>query len=154
MLKPCKSVQETSEEVMFIKAWQIARQIISIEVWCLCSAKTVSIENYKIQISRSFFHAYPSYLCRVSFLTTLDIYKDYFKGRQRWCKVMQLDAKSLCMHIVTEDNCPSSSYSCVEVAASLHQGYYNQGASWSSSFGWTEKLCSQHISQVGVLVMY
>ena len=42
---------------------------------------TVSIVNYEIQISKSVFNAYPSYLCRVSFLTTLDIYKDYFKGR-------------------------------------------------------------------------
>ena len=47
------------------------------------SKKAVSIENYEIQISRSVFHAYPSYLCRVSFLTTLDIYKDYFKGHKR-----------------------------------------------------------------------
>ena len=44
------------------------------------SIEAVSIENYEIQISRSVFHAYPSYLCRLSFLTTLDIYKDYFKG--------------------------------------------------------------------------
>ena len=40
----------------------------------------VSIENYEIQISKYVFHAYPSYLCRVSILTTLDIYKDYSKG--------------------------------------------------------------------------
>ena len=31
-LKPCKSVQETSEEVLYFKARQIARQIVSIEV--------------------------------------------------------------------------------------------------------------------------
>ena len=47
------------------------------------STEAASIENYEIQISRFVFHAYPSYLCRISFLTTLDIYKDYFKGRQR-----------------------------------------------------------------------
>ena len=52
------------------------------------------------------------YLCSVSFLTSLDIYKDYFKGRQRCSKVMQFDEKSLCMQIVTGDRiCPSSSYS-------------------------------------------
>ena len=45
------------------------------------STEVVSIENYEIQISRSVFHTYPSYLCKVYFLTTLDIYKDYFKGR-------------------------------------------------------------------------
>ena len=48
-----------------------------------CSTNTVSIKNYEIQIFRYGFQAYPSYLCRVSFPTTLDIYKDYFKGRLR-----------------------------------------------------------------------
>ena len=75
------------------------------------STDAVSIENYEIQISRSVFTHIQVYLSRVSFLTTLDICKDYFKGRQRCCKVMQLYAKSLCMKIVTGDNCPSSSYS-------------------------------------------
>ena len=37
---------------------------------------------------------------------------------------------------------------------SLRQGFCNQGVSWSSSFEWTGELCNQHISQVGVLVMY
>ena len=84
VLKPYKSVKKTSEEVLFIKAQWIARQInlprfnknsqqLSTEV--------VSIENYEIQISRSVFRAYPSYLCKVTFLTTLYIYKDFFKGR-------------------------------------------------------------------------
>ena len=48
-----------------------------------CSTKIVSIENYEIQISRFVFMHIQVYLCRVSFLTTLDVYKDYFKGRQR-----------------------------------------------------------------------
>ena len=42
----------------------------------------LSIEAYKIQIFISVFHTYLSYLYRVSFLTTLDIYKDYFKSCQ------------------------------------------------------------------------
>ena len=46
------------------------------------STKIVSIENYEIQISRSVFMHFQVYLCRVSFFTILDIYKDYFKGRQ------------------------------------------------------------------------
>ena len=76
------------------------------------SIEAVSIENYKIRISRFDFTHIHVYFCRISFLTTLDIYNDYFKGRHRLCKVMQLDAKSLCMQIVTEDRiCPSSSYS-------------------------------------------
>ena len=72
----------------------------------------VSIENYEIRISRSDFTYIHVYLCRVSFLTPLDIYNDYFKGRLKCCKVIQLDANWLCMQIVTEDIiCPNSSYS-------------------------------------------
>ena len=89
VLKSCKSVKKSSEEVLFIKTWQIAWQLhlSRFNIWISTNSSTVvSIENYEIQIFRSVFHAYPSYLCRVSFLTTLDIYKDYFKGRQTWCK--------------------------------------------------------------------
>ena len=45
-----------------------------------CSINTVSIENYEIQISRSVFTHIKVYLCRVSFLTILDIYKDYSRA--------------------------------------------------------------------------
>ena len=45
--------------------------------------KAISIENYEIQIFKSNFTHIYVYLYRVSFLTTLDIYKDYFKDRQR-----------------------------------------------------------------------
>ena len=76
------------------------------------STEAIFIENYKIQIFIYDFTHIHVYLCRVSFLTTLDIYKDYFKSRKRWCKVMQLDENSLCMQIVIWDKiCPSSSYS-------------------------------------------
>ena len=54
------------------------------------STAAVSVENYKIRISRSDFTHIHVYLYTVSFLTTLDIYKDYFKGHH---KMMQLDAK-------------------------------------------------------------
>ena len=47
---------------------------------------TLSIENYEIQIFRSLFYAYPNYVFRFSFLTTLDIYKDYLKGCLTGCK--------------------------------------------------------------------
>ena len=56
------------------------------------STKDVSIENYEIRISRSDFTHIHVYLCRVSFFITLDIYKDYFKGCLKCCKVIQLDA--------------------------------------------------------------
>ena len=44
------------------------------------SIEAISIEDYEIWIFRSNFTYIHMYLCRVSFLITLDIYKDYFKG--------------------------------------------------------------------------
>ena len=45
------------------------------------SSTAVSIENYEIIIiSRSDFRPMLTCMCRVSFLTTLDIYKVYFEG--------------------------------------------------------------------------
>ena len=44
--------------------------------------EVVYIENYEIQIFRFDVTHINVYLCRVSFLTTLDIYKDYLKDRQ------------------------------------------------------------------------
>ena len=43
------------------------------------SSTAISIENYEIQISRSDFRSMLTCICRVSFLTTLDIYKTYFQ---------------------------------------------------------------------------
>ena len=45
------------------------------------STQAVSVKNYEIRLFRSNCMQILVYLCRVSFLTTLDIYKDYFKGR-------------------------------------------------------------------------
>ena len=83
VLKPCKSVQKTNEEVFSLKLDRQLEQIYLSRFNVQFSTEAISIKNYEIQISRSVFHAYPSYLCRVSFLTTLDIYNDYFKGHQR-----------------------------------------------------------------------
>ena len=44
--------------------------------------EVVYIENYEIQIFRFDVTHIHVYLCRVSFLTTLNMYKDYFKNRQ------------------------------------------------------------------------
>ena len=90
VLKLCKSIQESSEEVLFIKSRQM--YLSRFNIWSSTNYPiAASNKNYEIQISRYVFHAYPSYLCRVFFLTTLDIYKDYFQGRQRWCNLMQSD---------------------------------------------------------------
>ena len=79
VLKPCKSVQKSSEEVLFIKAWQMYLSIF--KMWSSIDSLTaVSIENYENQIFRSVIHVYPSYVFSFSFLTTLDIYNDCFKG--------------------------------------------------------------------------
>ena len=57
---------------------------------------TIPVENYEIRLFRSDYTHIPMYLCRVSFLITLDIYKDYFKGR---CAcIMWSDAKSGLVH--------------------------------------------------------
>ena len=52
------------------------------------SKQAISVENYEIRLFKFDYMHILMYLCRVSFLTTLDIYKDYFKGRH---KVMQKD---------------------------------------------------------------
>ena len=86
VLEPCKSIEELSEKVLFIKTRQM--YLSRFNIW---SSTAVSIEDYEIQISRSVFHTYLSYLYKISFLTTLDIYKDYFKDCLRWCNLMQSD---------------------------------------------------------------
>ena len=68
VLKLWKSVQESSEEVLFIKAWLM--YLSRFNIW---SSKDVSIKNYEIEISRYVFHTYPSYVFMFFFFTTLDI---------------------------------------------------------------------------------
>ena len=68
--------------------------------------------------------------------------------------MMQLDAKWLFTQIVIGDNFALVRFSLKEAAVPLRQRFNNQGASWSSLSRWTEELCSQHFSQVGVLAMY
>ena len=47
------------------------------------STDKLSVEIYQKQIFSSDFHPIREYVFRLSFLTTLNIYKDYFKSRQR-----------------------------------------------------------------------
>ena len=63
----------------------------------------LSIEIYENQFIRSDFTHIRVYMFRLSSLTTLKIYKDYFKGLHSGCKWMKLDAKVLFKQIVTED---------------------------------------------------
>ena len=77
--------QETSEEELFIKTRQQSRQKDFYRYLMLKLnrnlTQAVSIETYEIRNSRSDFRPMLVYLYKVSFLTTLDIYKDYFKDR-------------------------------------------------------------------------
>ena len=73
------------KEVLFFKARQQSRQkdfyrdlMLKLDT---SSTQAIFVENYEIRFSRSDYTHIPLYLCRVSFLTTLDIYKDYLKGR-------------------------------------------------------------------------
>ena len=65
--------------------------------------QVVSVEIYEIRISRSDFLPMLVYLYRVSFLTTLDIYKTYFKGRGacRKCHTSLFSLKKL-LHLYTK----------------------------------------------------
>ena len=90
MLKPCKSVQGTSEEVLDFKA----RQLVSIEVEKAAEARystasstdKLSIEVYEIQFLKADFNPICEYMFGLSFLTTINIYKNCFKSHQRWRK--------------------------------------------------------------------
>ena len=145
--------------MLFIKS----RQIASTDhiYWSLMlmldsnSTEAVSIKNYEIQISRFDFTHIHVHLCRVSFLTTLDIYKDYFKGHQMWYKVMQLDEKSLCSKLWSLE----TKFALVHHILSRNYCVFAPRVLWPRSFlifivRWTEKLCSQYLPQVGVLVTY
>ena len=78
------------KEVLLFRAWQQSRQKDFYRDVMLKldrnSTQAVSIENYEIIFSRSDYTHILMYLCRVSFLTTLDIYKDYLKGRHKVMK--------------------------------------------------------------------
>ena len=59
-------------------------RILSIKILGWSSTQAISVETYKIRTSRSNFRPMLKYLYKVSFLTTLDIYKAYFKGRHAY----------------------------------------------------------------------
>ena len=135
VFKPWRLDQETSEEKLFIKVGQIARHL-----WTDSStparqiAIEVSIEVTGIQIFKSDFRPMLMYLCWVSFFTTLDLYKAYFRSRhikeykentwKRWPRPYSLGKKLL--HLCALGFCN-------QVLLDLD--------SW-----WSKELCSQHSS--------
>ena len=58
-----------------------------------CSTDNLSIEIYENQFFKSNFTLIRVYMFRLSFLITLNIYKDYFKGHHKRLKCVKLDAK-------------------------------------------------------------
>ena len=155
VLKPCKSVQETSEEGLFIKAGQIPDRWLSVEVstvaWQILSIEVstaawqiLSIENYENQFFRFDFQPMLIYLCRVYFLTTLDIYKAYFKGRYIWeykesiCKRWPVPYSLLkkLLHLCALGFCN-------QVLLDLHCWWSEEICSQQSSLSW----CVSHIME-------
>ena len=109
------------------------------------SIDKLSIEVYKKQIFSSNFHPIHWYMFGLSFLTTLNIYNDYFKGCQ-WLR--KCEAKLCSCKLWSKTEFALIHLSLEEVAVFIHLRVL-----WSSSFvifiiWWTEELCSQNLSQV------
>ena len=88
---------------------------------------------------------------RLSFLTILKIYKDYFKGRNRLHKC---EAKSCSCKL-----CPEIEFALVHLSLEESAVFVHHKVLWPMSFlifilWWTKKLCSQHPSQVSDQVTY
>ena len=98
--------------------------------------ETQSIENYNFQISKSEIRPKLIYLFKVSFLTTLDIYKTYFKSFPHGYRDQEfvfLCEKLLYLYVIGF---------CNQVLHDLH-------------YWWSEELCSQqHPFMLVELVMY
>ena len=124
VLKPWRSNQETSEEDLFIKTQQQSRQKDFYR-----DLKSKLDTSLTQAISRSDFRPMLVYLYKVSFLTTLYIYKDYFKGR-RVCRKW-----------------PNSLFSLKKLLRLYAKGFVNNELPNLHRW-WTEELCSQQPLQV------
>ena len=140
VLKLWRLDQETSEEELFIKARQISRQNPFYRNLMLkldrSLTKSESTETYEIRISKSDFRPMLKYLCRISFLTTLDIYiYIYIK--------LILKAAILGMHIENiwkSDRVPYSL--CKKLLRLCALGFCNQ-VLINLHCWWSKELCSQ-----------
>ena len=88
-----------------------------------CSIDKLSIEIYKNKIFNSDFTPIHVYMFKLSFLTTLSIYKDYFKVCHSRYKCVKLDAMVFHKHIVTEDICLSLFFSSRSYCVCTPQGF-------------------------------
>ena len=109
----------------YLSRFNEARQILFIEV---------SIENYENQFFRSDFRPMLMYLCRVFFLTTLDIYKAYFRGRH----IREYKENTWKMW-------PMPYFLCKKLLRLCALGFCNQ-VLLDLHCWWSEELCSQQSS--------
>ena len=135
--------------MVLFKAQQKSRQNPVNYSWS--STQVVSVENYEIRFSKSDYMHILEYLCRISSLTTLDIYKDYFKSRHSGCKMLQ-------------KNNPCILWPKVEIAL-VHHILYRSYCIFALKVLWPKSLlifivdelknfAANNPSQVGVLVTY
>ena len=122
MKKSCSLKLDNCLTDSYLSRFNEARQILSIEV----STKVTGI-----QIFKSDFQPILLYLCRVSFLTTLDIYKAYFRSRH-----IREYKQNICKRWLM----PYSLWKKLLRLCTL--GFYNQ-VLLDLHCWWSEELCSQ-----------
>ena len=99
-----------------------------------CSTNRISIEVYETQFFRIVFHPICECMFGLSFLTTLNIYKDYFKGCKRLHIVAQEhNCTSVKKSVTGNLVCHSSSFSSRSCCVLYTVGFCDQATSWSSS---------------------
>ena len=91
---------------------------------------TLSVEVYEIQFFKADFTPIREYMFRLSFLTTLNIYKNYLKGRQRLCKC---EAKLCSCKLWSETEFALIYLSLSKLLCLYILKFCDQGVSWSSS---------------------
>ena len=93
----------------------------------------LSIKVYEIQFFRADFNPICGYMFGLSFFTTLNIYKDYFKGRKR---LRKCEAKFCSCKLWPEIEFALVHRSCVEVAMFVHRRVLWLSSRSSSWMNW------------------
>ena len=106
----------------------------------------LSIKVNENQLFRADFSLIREYMFELSFLTTQNMYKDFFKGRQRLRKCEE----KLCSCKLW----PETEFTLVHLSLEEAAVFVHLRVLWPMSFmvfivWWIEELCSQHLFQVG-----
>ena len=88
------------DESQYVTNSSNLKKVVNYKVLHFISNEDQEVLGYKIRISRSNFWPMLKYLYRVSFLTTLDIYKTYFKG----CHTSKIYVESALVHYFLQRN--------------------------------------------------